>query len=164
MKAGFPVYPGSPFYARFIKHRDAFGTFLHAASLSFHSEADIQGRKSGEEHIDAVLSVIRAIDTFLLDYAVTRNSYAAQKKSYEVSRDLATTHSKQKYFPRNVWIKRAQVMLSLVSLIKMSEADPGTSVGLSHLSCPHAQLVSPTNQLRRTLVERPFGLLHVFLY
>lgn len=111
MNAGFPIHVDSPHYTRFMRHRDTFGTFLHAASASFQSESESTKRNVGEDHIDAVLAVIRAIDTFLIDYSVTRDAYASQKKSYEASRDLATTHSKQKHFPRNVWIKRAQVTL-----------------------------------------------------
>jgi proteasome activator subunit 4 len=107
MNAGFSLTPGDARYECLMQHRNDFGMFLHRASGSLRS--DVDGRAAGDEHIDAILSVIRAIHTFLLDYAATRNAYATQKKSYEVVRDLASTHSKQKYFPRTVWIRRAQV-------------------------------------------------------
>jgi proteasome activator subunit 4 len=105
MNAGFCVdSPKDPRYRRIIQHRDQFGSFLHRASLSLRSTGDM-----GEEHIDAMLAVIRAIDTFLLDYAMSRTDYASFKKSYEVTRDMVMTNSKQKYFPRSIWVRRAQV-------------------------------------------------------
>jgi proteasome activator subunit 4 len=106
MNAGFCVdSPEDPRYSRIIQHRDQFGSFLHRASLSLRSNSN----ESGEEHIDAMLAVIRAIDTFLLDYAMSRTAYASSKKLYEVTRDVVMTNSKQKHFPRSIWVRRAQV-------------------------------------------------------
>lgn len=106
MTAGFCVSsPKDPRYVRVMKHRDHFGSFLHRASASMHTE----GADAGDEQIDAVLAIIRSIDTFLLEYSLTRNDYAVSKKSYEITRDLVLTNAKQKQFPRNIWVKRAQV-------------------------------------------------------
>jgi len=106
MNAGFCVdSPEDPRYSRIIQHRDQFGSFLHRASLALRST----GNDMGEDHIDAILAIIRAIDTFLLDYAMSRTAYATSKKSYEVTRDMVMTNSKQKHFPRNIWVRRAQV-------------------------------------------------------
>lgn len=110
MTAGFCVTsPADPRYSRIIQHRDQFGSFLHRASASMHSESS----DAGDEHIDAMLAVIRSIDAFLLEYSTTRNDYASSKKSYEITRDLVLTNAKQKHFPRNIWVKRAQVRMRI---------------------------------------------------
>lgn len=97
--------PRDPRFIDAMKHREQFGRFLHNASVSLRS----QGAESGDDHIDAVLAVIRASEVFLLDFAFTRNSFSTSKKSYENSRDVSLMNSKQKHFSRAVWVKRAQV-------------------------------------------------------
>lgn len=117
MTAGFCVSsPKDPRYARVIKHRDHFGSFLHRASAAMHNE----GVAAGDEQIDAVLAIIRSIDTFLLEYSLTRNDYATSKKTYEITRDLVLTNAKQKLFPRNIWVKRAQASLPFVLVMRAS--------------------------------------------
>lgn len=107
MIAGFCITnPKDPRFSVVVKHRNQFGQFLHRAAVSLGADSS----EFGDDHIDAVLSLIRSIDTFLLDYAITRNAYASSKKSYESSRDIAMTHSKQKHFSRSIWVKRAQVI------------------------------------------------------
>ena len=107
MKCGFVLTdPKDGRYQRFLAHREQFGRFLHRASVSLRHSED---RDGGDDHIDAVMSITRGIDTYLLDYGMTRTTYASQKKHFDTTRDLALMTVKQKEFPRHVWIKRAQV-------------------------------------------------------
>ncbi|KAJ1310179.1 hypothetical protein OPQ81_006923 [Rhizoctonia solani] len=102
VKAGFALQdPQDNRYQRVLAHRTRFGQLLHRAG------AALKGTET-EDHIDLVMSVLRGIDTFLLDYGVTRDTYSGVAKQYEVSKQLTRLHAKQKAFPRLVWIKRAQ--------------------------------------------------------
>ncbi|KAG8722752.1 hypothetical protein FRC08_010362 [Ceratobasidium sp. 394] len=93
-------------YQRVLSHRARFGELLHRAAVALKTT-------DTEDHIDLVMSVLRGIDTYLLDYGVTRDTYAGVKKQYEVSKQLTRLYAKQKGFPRLVWIKRAQAYHAL---------------------------------------------------
>ncbi|KAF8682453.1 hypothetical protein RHS04_02581 [Rhizoctonia solani] len=102
IKSGFVLQdPADDRYQRVLAHRARFGQLLHHAAAALKST-------DTEDHIDLVMSVLRGIDTFLLDYGVTRDTYAGVAKQYEVAKQLTRLHAKQKAFPRLVWIKRAQ--------------------------------------------------------
>ncbi len=106
MKSGFALTKDDRRYTIAVWHRERFGRFLHDASLSFsHSKS----KDASDDHIDAVMVVNKGIDTYLLDYGLTRTSYATQKKLYDSARDLSLVMAKQKLFPRHVWVKRAHV-------------------------------------------------------
>ncbi|CEL52206.1 Proteasome activator complex subunit 4 OS=Xenopus laevis GN=psme4 PE=2 SV=1 [Rhizoctonia solani AG-1 IB] len=102
IKSGFVLQdPKDSRYQRVLAHRVRFGQLLHRAGTALKST-------DTEDHIDLVMSVLRGVDTFLLDYGVTRDTYAGVAKQYEVAKQLTRLHAKQKAFPRLVWIKRAQ--------------------------------------------------------
>ncbi|CAE6462385.1 unnamed protein product [Rhizoctonia solani] len=102
IKSGFALHdPQDNRYQRVLLHRTRFGQLLHRAATALKST-------DTEDHIDLVMSVLRGVDTFLLDYGVTRDTYAGVAKQYEVAKQLTRLHAKQKAFPRLVWIKRAQ--------------------------------------------------------
>lgn len=106
MKSGFVLTKDDSRYAFAIRCRERFGQFLHDASVSFSSS---DSRDVSDDHIDAVMAVNKGIDTYLLEYGMTRTSYATQKKLYDSTRDLSLVMAKQKLFPRHVWVKRAHV-------------------------------------------------------
>ncbi|EJF66455.1 ARM repeat-containing protein [Dichomitus squalens LYAD-421 SS1] len=104
VKAGFVLTdPSSPQYQRAIAHRARFGAVVHrAASLLTH-------QNEGEDHIDAVIAVSRAIDVYLLEYAMTRSNFESLTKAYRQARDSNRVWPKQKENSRVVFLKRAQV-------------------------------------------------------
>jgi proteasome activator subunit 4 len=81
VEAGYTLTdPKDPRYQTVIAHRKRFGNLLHRASVSL--------RDSGaEDHIDAVLSISRAIDAYLLEYGVTASAFSSLNKSYVVVRE-----------------------------------------------------------------------------
>ena len=82
VKAGFVLTdPSSPQYQRALAHRTRFGTIVHrAASMLTH-------QNEGEDHIDAVIAVSRAIDVYLLEYAMTRSNFESLTKAYRQARE-----------------------------------------------------------------------------
>lgn len=82
VKAGFVLTdPNSPQYQRAIAHRKRFGAIVHrAASL-------LTDQSEGEDHIDAVVAVSRAIDVYLLEYAMTRSNFESLTKAYRQARE-----------------------------------------------------------------------------
>ena len=67
LNAGFALTdPNDPRYQTIIAHREQFGHVLHNAAVL------LRDKDGGEDHIDAVLSVIRAIDVHMLEYALSR--------------------------------------------------------------------------------------------
>ncbi|TFK89763.1 ARM repeat-containing protein [Polyporus arcularius HHB13444] len=104
VKAGFVLTdPNDPQYKRAIAHRSRFGQIVHRA-------ADVLRRESeGEDHIDAVIAVSRAIDVYLLEYAMTRSNFESLTKAYRQARDSNRVWPKQKENSRSVFLKRAQV-------------------------------------------------------
>lgn len=100
--SGFPLQDtADKRYQQVLNYRTQFGALLHRAGTALKS-ADT------EDHIDLVMSVLRGVDTYLLDYGVTRDTLNGVKKQYDVSKQLTRLYAKQKEFPRLVWIKRAQ--------------------------------------------------------
>lgn len=96
--------PKDPRYQTVIQLRNRFGTLLHRAFVALTQEpAD----KDAADAVDASIQLVRALDIYLLEYAVSRDTLAAQKKFFTMTRDLIRTHPKQRNFPRLVWIKRA---------------------------------------------------------
>jgi proteasome activator subunit 4 len=102
VQSGFALQdPADKRYQQILAHRTRFGELLRQAAVALKST-------DTEDHIDLVMSVLRGIDTYLLDYGITRDTFAGVKKQYEVSKQLTRLYAKQKSFPRLVWIKRAQ--------------------------------------------------------
>ena len=47
----------------------------------------LRQESEGEDHIDAVIAVSRAIDVYLLEYAMTRSSFESLTKAYRQARE-----------------------------------------------------------------------------
>ncbi|KAL7285729.1 hypothetical protein ACG7TL_000834 [Trametes sanguinea] len=104
VKAGFVLTdPNDPQYQRAMAHRRRFGQIAHRAANVLRKESE------GEDHIDAVIGVSRAIDVYLLEYAITRSTFESLTKAYRQARDSNRVWPKQKENSRVVFLKRAQV-------------------------------------------------------
>ncbi|KAH9853059.1 ARM repeat-containing protein [Lenzites betulinus] len=104
VKAGFALTdPSDPQYQRALAHRTRFGQLAHRAADVLRKESE------GEDHIDAVIGVSRAIDVYLLEYAITRSSFESLTKAYRQARDSNRIWPKQRENSRIVFLKRAQV-------------------------------------------------------
>ncbi|KAH9922007.1 ARM repeat-containing protein [Epithele typhae] len=104
VKAGFTLSDSSdPQYKRAMAHRTHYGKLIHRASNL------LRNQTQGEDHIDAVIGVSRAIDVYLLEYAMTRSNFESLTKSYRQARDAIRAWPKQKDNGRVVFLKRAQV-------------------------------------------------------
>jgi proteasome activator subunit 4 len=80
--AGFALTdPKDPRYQKTIAWRETLGSVLLAASAS------LRHLTGGEDHTDAVISVTRAIDTYLLSYAVNRAEFDSMQKNYVQARE-----------------------------------------------------------------------------
>jgi proteasome activator subunit 4 len=114
LKSGFTLQDTTDGrYQRVFAHRTQFGELLHRGAAALKST-------DTEDHIDLVMSVLRGVDTYLLDYGVTRDTYAGVAKQYDVAKQLTRLHAKQKAFPRLIWIKRAQSYHALRWLVTLS--------------------------------------------
>jgi len=63
------------------------GRVLHGAAMALKQEHE------GEDHIDAVMSVVKGIDTYMLDYALSRGDFDNLQKSYATARESVTSCS-----------------------------------------------------------------------
>lgn len=80
--AGFVLEdPTDSKYQKVFAHRSRFGSVVHRAAIALRQPSE------GEDHIDAVISVSKAIDVYLLEYAMTRNNYDAMQKAYSTTRE-----------------------------------------------------------------------------
>lgn len=80
--AGFALEdPQDPRYQCVVAHRTRFGKVIHRAAMALRQKSE------GEDHIDAVISVSKAIDVFLLEYALPRGSFDALQRTYTTSRE-----------------------------------------------------------------------------
>lgn len=88
VKAGFALTnPSDPQYQRALAHRTRFGQLAHRAADVLRKESE------GEDHIDAVIGVSRAIDVYLLEYAITRSSFESLTKAYRQAREYVCATS-----------------------------------------------------------------------
>jgi len=82
VSAGFTLTdPKEPRYQKVLGWRTDFGRVILAASGSLRQLA------GGEDHTDAVIGVTRAIDAFLLSYAVNRSEFDSLQKNYAQARE-----------------------------------------------------------------------------
>lgn len=82
VKAGFSLTdPKDVRYQTVSKHRTRYGEIIHRAATRLRHGTE------GEDHIDAVLSVAKAIDVFLLEYGMTRGDYDGLQKNYSQARE-----------------------------------------------------------------------------
>ncbi|KAJ6501707.1 hypothetical protein C8R47DRAFT_1108448 [Mycena vitilis] len=104
VRAGFTLTdPADPRYQNVVTHRLRFGDVLQRAASA------LRQNTGGEDHIDAMMSVARSIDVYLLSYAMTRGAIDVLHKNYTQARDTNRIWSQQKDNSRLVFIKRAQV-------------------------------------------------------
>ncbi|KAF9243864.1 hypothetical protein BU15DRAFT_71975 [Melanogaster broomeanus] len=105
VKAGLVLTdPQDPRYQRVVKLRTRFGNVIHLAAMTLRQS---QGE---EDHIDAVITVVRAIDTFFLDYGVSRGDFTTLQKNFASLASVVNRMSaRQKDNTRVVWVKRAQL-------------------------------------------------------
>lgn len=82
VKAGFVLTdPDDPRYQQAHQHRIRFGNVTHLAAVALRH---IQG---GEDHLDAVVAVVKAIDTYFLDYGMSRGDFTTLQKNFAQSRE-----------------------------------------------------------------------------
>ena len=73
--------PQDPRYQKVLSYRERFGqVILRAASL-------LRQNTGGEDHLDAVITVTRSIDTYLLGYGASRGDYEQHQKAYRAVRE-----------------------------------------------------------------------------
>jgi proteasome activator subunit 4 len=82
VKAGFTLTdPNDPRFHKVAAHKERFGDICHRAA------AALRKNTGGEDHIDAVIGVARAIDTFLLGYGMSRTDFESLQKNYTQARE-----------------------------------------------------------------------------
>jgi proteasome activator subunit 4 len=65
-----------PRYEKVNKARTRFGKVTCRAASVLHENT------GGEDHIDAIFGVVRSIEAYLLEYGVSRSSFASLQKNY----------------------------------------------------------------------------------
>ncbi|KAH9982676.1 hypothetical protein BGW80DRAFT_1433981 [Lactifluus volemus] len=103
LESGFAITdPQDPRAEYYVALRQRFGKLLHEASVSL--------RQQGEENtVDAVHALIQSIRTYLLDYGDSKDSYYVQLDRYGSELNYARQYSRQKEWPRAVFIRRARL-------------------------------------------------------
>lgn len=87
MQAGFALSdPGERRHQTAYNQRLRLGRVLHSAAVALKQEHE------GEDHIDAVMSVVKGIDTYLLDYALSRGDFDNLQKSYATARESVASY------------------------------------------------------------------------
>ncbi len=82
VQAGFTLTdPNDPRYQLVVSRREQFGKVVLYAAESFRNATN------GEDHIDAVIGVTRAIDTYLLSYGLSRSDFDSMQKNYAQARE-----------------------------------------------------------------------------
>jgi hypothetical protein len=85
VEAGFALIdPSDQRHQLAYSQRLRLGRVLHGAALTLKQE------HKGEDHIDAVMSVVKGIDSYLLDYALSRGDFDNLQKSYASARESVT--------------------------------------------------------------------------
>lgn len=72
------------------RYQIAFGQRLRLGRVIHDAALALKQEHEGEDHIDAVLSVVKGIDTYLLDYALSRGDFDNLQKSYATVRESVT--------------------------------------------------------------------------
>lgn len=82
VKCGFSLSdPSDPRYQRALAARTRYGQVIHEASVL------LRQLEGGEDHLDAIVSLSKAIDVYLLDYAMTRSTFDSLRKAYIQARE-----------------------------------------------------------------------------
>ncbi|KAF9270517.1 hypothetical protein L218DRAFT_889040 [Marasmius fiardii PR-910] len=89
-------------YQKALYHRVRFGEVVKRCAET------LRPKEVGEDHVDAVMAISKAIDVYLLDYGLTKGRLDALHKSYAAARDANRMWSRQVENSRLVFLKRAQ--------------------------------------------------------
>lgn len=82
VQAGFTLSdPADSRYQKASSCRTKFGQVALVAARA------LRQKREGEDHIDAVISVSKAIDVYLLDYGLSKSHYDSLQKSYATARE-----------------------------------------------------------------------------
>ncbi|KAF5375146.1 hypothetical protein D9758_000062 [Tetrapyrgos nigripes] len=157
VEAGFTLRdPTDQRYQKALQAKLRFGGALHRAA------ALLRQKTEGEDHIDAVISVSKAIDVYLLDYAVDKNHFDSLQKSYTSSRDMNRVWPNQNENSRLVYVKRAQMYHSgrvyMHSLYRRRSALDDLLIGELVESA-----LSPYTRVRRnaqSILQSVYGVYH----
>ncbi|PCH33382.1 hypothetical protein WOLCODRAFT_21973 [Wolfiporia cocos MD-104 SS10] len=90
-----------PRYQKVLAHRTRFGEVIHRAAVALRQPTE------GEDHVDALVSLSKAVDVYLLEYALTRGNFDSLRKAYAQSRDATRMWPKQRTNARMVLVRRA---------------------------------------------------------
>ena len=87
VKSGFALDdPEDPKYKIAEAHRVRFGEVVHRATETIAMRNTVEG----EDHVDAIISIAKAAEVFLLEYGTSRGQYSAQRKVYIQLREYVT--------------------------------------------------------------------------
>jgi proteasome activator subunit 4 len=88
VKSGFALDdPEDPRYKVAETHRGRFGELIHRATKVIAMRNSVEA----EDHVDAIISIAKAAEVFLLEYGVSRGQYSAQRKAYTQLREYVVT-------------------------------------------------------------------------
>ena len=84
VKSGFALGdPEDPRYKVAEAHRVRFGEVIHRATQTIAMRNTVEG----EDHVDAIISIAKAAEVFLLEYGTSRGQYTTQRKAYLQARE-----------------------------------------------------------------------------
>ena len=87
VKSGFALDdPEDPRYKVAQAHRERFGEVIHRATETI----ALRNVVEGEDHVDAIISIAKAAEVFLLEYGTSRGQYSTQRKVYIQLREYVT--------------------------------------------------------------------------
>ena len=87
VKSGFALDdPEDPRYKVAEAHRVRFGEVIHRATKAI----ALRNTVEGEDHVDAIISIAKAVEVFLLEYGTSRGQYSTQRKAYIQMREYVT--------------------------------------------------------------------------
>lgn len=82
VNAGFTLTnPNDPRYKKVVQNRLRFSEIVQQAAST------LRRNTNGEDHIDAIIAVTRAIDTALLAYGLSRSDFDSMQKNYVQARE-----------------------------------------------------------------------------
>lgn len=148
VESGFALIDPSDERHQFAySQRLRLGRVLHGAALALKQEHE------GEDHIDAVISVVKGIDTYLLDYALSRGDFDNLQKSYASARESVTRATPSREFSnvfptdsiehglgrkRTLVLSISNVLLSITvdeyTCMRCTDDDPSSTITSSKIS------------------------------
>ncbi|KAG8905939.1 hypothetical protein FRB99_007944 [Tulasnella sp. 403] len=146
-KTGFALTtPQDPRYAKAVAYRQQFGQFLHTAFVALTQDTSLD--RDSADAVDASIQLVRALDVYLLEYGISQEAFATQRRHFTITLDMIKAYPRQRSFPRSVWIKRAVLyhytrMFQHVSWRERSALDDQLMFDLVELS------LSPYTRLRK---------------